>query len=275
MKINYFILRSFASLLALLFGFSAKVAAQYGIIETTYKIDGLITDSEKKLPIEGIKISMKNHNFQNATTQSDSSGRFEFLLYDHQIGNTYYFTAEDIDGAWHRGEFLPNDTTMQINPSDFLPPESNGHWEYERKYRQEINLKLEKKVVNNDTTAPAKQPPKDEEAINDNPIVIPKDSLLIESARPNIEIPSDDWTIADIFPNPTAGKVEILIESQTEEELTLQLFDNNSKALLENTEHLQTGTNHFILDLKEFPAGNYLLIVLKKDNKIVKKIIKL
>ena len=143
------------------------------------------------------------------------------------------------------------------------------------KYRQEINLKLEKKVVNNDTTAPAKQPPKDEEAINDNPIVIPKDSLLIESARPNIEIPSDDWTIADIFPNPTAGKVDILIESQTEEELTLQLFDNNSKALLENTEHLQTGTNHFILDLKEFPAGNYLLIVLKKDNKIVKKIIKL
>jgi putative lipoprotein (rSAM/lipoprotein system) len=272
---KYYLLKSLASLMAMIFGFSATVAAQYGAIETTYKINGNINDYLSDVPLKGIKVSMKANDLLKTTTQSDSLGHFEFEVNGWGVDNTYYFNAEDIDGAANLGSYLPKDTSLQLDYADFQQTEPRGHWQIERKCRYEVNLRLPKAEVATDTVDPPVKPTAGKDSIHPELIVLPKDTLPVVAPEVTTEIPLEDWTMAEVYPNPTNGLVEIVIESRMAEEISLQLYDDNYKALFEKTEHLQIGSNQFTVDLKGYPAGNYFLMVIRRDNRMVKKIVKI
>ena len=272
---KFYLLKSFATLLAAIFGFSATVAAPYGAIETTYKINGNINDLLSNVPIEGIKVSMKSQDNAPTTTQSDSLGHFEFAMYQWALDNTYYFTAEDIDGGAGGGDYLSKDTTLRLAYEDFQRGDPRGHWQIEKTCRYEVNLKLPKAAVVADTIDPPINPPLDSNEINPKPILLPKDTLLLSTAELAAQDPVDEWTTTEVYPNPTNGMVEIVMNAKQEDDIRLQLFDEGYKALFERTEHLQPGSNKFTLDLKEYATGNYFLVIIRRDNKVVKKIIKL
>lgn len=272
---KYYLLKSLASLMAIIFGFSATVAAQYGAIETTYKINGNINDYLSHVPLKGIKVSMKANDFSKTTTQSDSLGHFEFEVNGWGVDNTYYFKTEDIDGAANLGAYLPKDTSLRLNYVDFQQTEPRGHWQIEKKCRYEVNLRLPKAEVATDTIDPPVKPKAGEDSIHPEPVVLPKDTLLTAAPEVTTEIPLEDWTLTEVYPNPTNGLVEIVIDVKLPEEISMQLFDDSYKILFERTEHLQIGSNQFTVDLKSYPAGNYFLIMIRRDIKIVKKIVKI
>jgi hypothetical protein len=206
---KYYLLKSIASLLAMIFGFSATVSAQYGVMETTYKIDGNINELLSNIPIEGIKVSMKSKEIPKITAQSDSLMQLEIELQSPALDSTYFITSEDIDGAVFAGKYLP------------------------------------------------------------------KDTLLLGTNEYNAEDPTEECTLTEVYPNPTHGIVEIVIDAKLGEEISLQLLDDSYKLMFERTVQLQAGVNHFQVDLKSYSAGNYFLVVIRRDNRMVKKIIKL
>jgi putative lipoprotein (rSAM/lipoprotein system) len=272
---KYYLLKALASLLAMIFGFSATVAAQYGAIETTYKINGNINDLLSNVPIANIKVSMKSQDNASTTVQSDSLGHFEFAMYQWALDNTYYFTAEDIDGGAGGGDYLPKDTTLPLGYEDFQRGDPRGHWQVEKTCRYQVNLKLPKAVFVADTVNAPVNPPADSSEISPQPILLPRDTLLLSTAEVAAQDPTDEWATTEVYPNPTNGLVEIVIEVKLAEEIRLQLYDDTYKVLLERTEQLQSGSNKFSLDLKEYATGNYFLAIIRRDNKVVKKIVKI
>jgi hypothetical protein len=206
---KYFLLKSFASLLAMIFGFSATVSAQYGVMETTYKIDGNINELLSNIPIEDIKVSIKSKENPKTTAQSDSLKQLEIEMQSLALDSTYFITAEDIDGAVYSGKYLP------------------------------------------------------------------KDTLLLGTNEFTAEDPIEEWTLTEVYPNPTNGIVEILIDAKLAEEISLHLYDDTYKLMFQRTLQLQAEDNHFQVDLKSYSAGNYFLVLIRRDNRIVKKIIKL
>ncbi len=272
---KYYLLKALASLLAMIFGFSATVAAQYGVVETIYKINGNINDLLSKVPIENIKVSMKSHDNPKVTTQSDSLGHFEFEMNRWTIDNTYYFTAEDMDGRAGGGDYLPKDTSLRLAYEDFQRGDPRGQWQVEKTCRYQVNLKLPKAAVVADKVDPPLQPPADSNEISPNPILLPNDTLLLSPAEVDAQYPTDEWTLTEVYPNPTNGLVEIVMDVKLAEEIRLQLYDDTYKILLERTEQLQSGRNKFSLDLKEYATGNYFMVMIRRDDRIVKKIIKL
>jgi putative lipoprotein (rSAM/lipoprotein system) len=271
---KYYLLKSFASLFAMIFGFSATVAAQYGAIETTYRINGNINDLLSNVPIEGIKVSMKSQDNPKATTQSDSLGHFEFEMYQWALDNTYYFTANDIDGVANGGEYLAKDTSMHMDYADFQRGDPRGHWQIEKTCRYQMNLKLPKAEVKTEPVDPPLKPPLDTNETTFKPILLPKDTLLLSTHEVTSQDPTEEWTLTEVYPNPTTGLVEIVMDAKQSEEISLQLYDDNYKILLERTEHLQSGSNKFAVDLKEYATGNYFLVIMRRDDRVVKKIVK-
>jgi putative lipoprotein (rSAM/lipoprotein system) len=270
-----FILKSIVSALAFIFGFSVTVAAQYGVVETTFKINGNVKDLLSNVPIESIKVSMRCKENSIADTQSDSMGHFEFEMYSWPLANTYYFTTEDIDGVEHSGEFMPKDTSLHLSYEDFQNPKSHGNWHVERNCRYEVNLKLSKEAEKTDFINIPVNEPVDKNNINPEPILLPKDTLLLSESKDKTEIQIETWSLTEVYPNPTNGLSEIVIDAKISEVLHLQLFDDAYNMLIERTEYLEPGINKFMIDLQRYSAGNYFLVILKKDRRIVKKIIKL
>jgi len=275
MKRKNFILKSFASLLAFVFGFSSGIMAQYGVMETYYKINGNISDLQNNLPIEGIKVAMKSKDNLKSVTDTDKNGNFSFNMSRWNAENTYFFTAEDLDGEANRGEFMTKDTSLAITYQDFLIGESKSHWDIEKTYRFGVNMKLLKKEeAMKDTAEKTNEPKNAEDSVWVAPLVLPKDTLVI-GALVNGSANGEGWTMDEIFPNPTSGKVEIRIDSKTDEDFTIQLFDEGYKLLATKAEHLQSGVNVFSLDLEQYARGDYFVVLMRKEGRMVKKVVKL
>ncbi len=111
------------SLVALIFGFSGKVAAQYGVIENHYTVKGNIISEKCKEAIPKIKVTLRYTDAQgfdhDVYAFTDEKGNFsidEPTLIDNQ---NYFLMASDVDGKDNKGEFEPARQLITLNSKDF------------------------------------------------------------------------------------------------------------------------------------------------------------
>lgn len=73
-----------------------------------------------------------------------------------------------------------------------------------------------------------------------------------------------------VYPNPTAGLLNLVTGFKEQGKLLYQLFDVSGKNLISQRISLSSGDNITTLSLDQFPAGEYLLnVVFKADNSIM------
>jgi putative lipoprotein (rSAM/lipoprotein system) len=111
MKNKY--LKYLLALLALLFGFSSTVTAQYGIPPNRYRIKGIVTSESNNKPIKNIKIEVKQNQFVKKSIVTNEKGEFNFKIYENDIGDTLYISAIDTD-ADTNGTFSKKDTFYMV-----------------------------------------------------------------------------------------------------------------------------------------------------------------
>jgi putative lipoprotein (rSAM/lipoprotein system) len=98
------------AVLALFFGISEEVAAQYGIVTNHYKLKGEVGVQNCPLEIPGIRIVLSNKiNGQKLDTAvTDSSGKYEMNFISREFPkqlDSLMLEAKDIDGEKNLGKF--------------------------------------------------------------------------------------------------------------------------------------------------------------------------
>ena len=74
-----------------------------------------------------------------------------------------------------------------------------------------------------------------------------------------IEVPAKNLSIS-AYPNPTASRVVLELETAKEKEVSVQVFDVQGKALKAPvTKEALRGEQRFTIDLSEYAAGTYML----------------
>src|SRR4030095_7873219 len=62
-----------------------------------------------------------------------------------------------------------------------------------------------------------------------------------------------------VYPNPSNEYFNVQIVAETESDLVYHVYDNLGRIILSSQQHLVAGSNRFTIDLKEYPAGLYIL----------------
>ncbi|MEI6123924.1 MAG: T9SS type A sorting domain-containing protein [Bacteroidota bacterium] len=284
-KFNTKLLRTVLWMVAFVFGFGATVVAQYGAIQTSYKVKGCITDSETNLPLAKIKISSNDLEYLFDDAITDVNGNFEIETYYLLFNKPLHLQASDSSGRKSLGRYITKDTSFVLMYQDFLKSEPKGGWAMDKIYRYEVNLKLRKelplvdsllawvvrkKIMKDlDTSANVEIKPEPQVELQ------PADLLGIEPFETAVADTQDTFQDIEIYPNPTNTVIHIIIDAKTNEKLVVDLLDNNAKLLLKNEIGIWVGLNQHEIDLENYPAGNYLLVITQAEKRIVKKIIKL
>ena len=89
----------------------------------------------------------------------------------------------------------------------------------------------------------------------------------------NIE--SENLVLLPINPNPLNEQLNISILMSNNSEITIQLYDINSKLLSEKNIEMEIGLNEFNLSVIELSKGTYYLRILDGSKEIIKKLIKI
>jgi hypothetical protein len=80
--------------------------------------------------------------------------------------------------------------------------------------------------------------------------------------------------IANAFPNPTQGKLNVILNSDEEGEVSVALFDLTGRKIMEQTWFAYVGGNTIELSLEALSTGNYVLVVKGSkgtDTRIIQK----
>ncbi|MEI6123900.1 MAG: radical SAM-associated putative lipoprotein [Bacteroidota bacterium] len=121
LKINKFLF----TLIALLFGFSGSVAAQYGVVENHYTIKGQVLSEKCQTPIPDIKVMLNivdtYGNRRIDTTQTDADGNFAVTLITTNMGSIARcdLRAQDVDGKANKGDFVGYSQSLVLNNQDY------------------------------------------------------------------------------------------------------------------------------------------------------------
>ena len=78
-----------------------------------------------------------------------------------------------------------------------------------------------------------------------------------------------------IAPNPVAETMNLRIESQTQEDISLRIFDNAACLVLAKAMTLEIGENNAAIDLSFLATGHYTVHVQNEEGNISKQMIKL
>lgn len=70
------------------------------------------------------------------------------------------------------------------------------------------------------------------------------------------------------YPNPAFDQVTVQLECVRPSMATVQIFDMNGRVLLNRPVSLETGMNHCIVPIAEFPAGMYLIKALVQHEQV-------
>ena len=85
---------------------------------------------------------------------------------------------------------------------------------------------------------------------------------------------ANDWQVV-VFPNPTSTNLNVRYNLPMEDEITIALFDNQGKLILQKNFGKQVfGEHQEILDLTSIPQGNYVCRIKGQKNTIIKTVIK-
>jgi hypothetical protein len=67
--------------------------------------------------------------------------------------------------------------------------------------------------------------------------------------------------IANVFPNPTNGKLNVILEAAEAQNAQLRICDITGRTALQQTANCVSGSNTYILDMEALPNGYYLLVI--------------
>ena len=70
-----------------------------------------------------------------------------------------------------------------------------------------------------------------------------------------------DVVIANVFPNPTNGKLNVILEASEAHNTQLRICDITGRTALQQNVACVSGSNNIILDMESLPNGYYLLVI--------------
>ena len=77
----------------------------------------------------------------------------------------------------------------------------------------------------------------------------------------NFTASDSDVVIANVFPNPTNGKLNVILEASDAQNAQLRICDITGRTVLQHNATCTSGSNTFILDMESLPNGYYLLVI--------------
>jgi hypothetical protein len=72
---------------------------------------------------------------------------------------------------------------------------------------------------------------------------------------------TSDVIFANVFPNPTSGKLNVVLEAAEAQNAQLRICDVTGRTVLQHNAVCTSGSNTFILDMESLPNGYYLLVI--------------
>jgi hypothetical protein len=85
---------------------------------------------------------------------------------------------------------------------------------------------------------------------------------------------SNGLAIANAYPNPTQGKLNVSLNSDEEGQVSVALFDLTGRKIIEQNWFAYVGSNAIELSLDALPTGSYVLVVKGSkgsDTRIIQK----
>jgi len=137
------------SVIALLFGFSGTVAAQYGVVENHYLIKGIVISEKCKDAIPKIKITLRateaTSENEDLEVYTDEKGNFSIDNLNLRSNQNYFLIAEDTDVQENKGDFQPSRQLITLTENDFAKSKYESWDQYfESKTTYYFGLKLKK-----------------------------------------------------------------------------------------------------------------------------------
>lgn len=87
-----------------------------------------------------------------------------------------------------------------------------------------------------------------------------------------VEFPANKMVQSKVYPNPSAGQVNIAVENLPAGTIELKLIDMNGKEWLSKTiEHTEEGAFHESIDAEDIPDGIYKLKIVQDQFVLVRK----
>jgi putative lipoprotein (rSAM/lipoprotein system) len=137
------------SVIALIFGFSGTVAAQYGVVENHYLLKGNVISEKCNDAIPKIKITLKAADAKGVDNETvvytDEKGNFSLDNLNLRSDQNYFLIAQDTDGQANKGDFQPSRQLITLTENDFIKTKYEN-WDayFESKTTYYFGLKLKK-----------------------------------------------------------------------------------------------------------------------------------
>jgi hypothetical protein len=81
------------------------------------------------------------------------------------------------------------------------------------------------------------------------------------AAELSATVSESNVAIANVFPNPTNGKLNVILEATEAQNTQLRICDITGRTALQHNATCVSGSNTFILDMESLPNGYYLLVI--------------
>jgi putative lipoprotein (rSAM/lipoprotein system) len=256
--------------IGMFFGINSNVAAQYGVVETTFRINGNIQSALCDTPVKGIRVKIdeiygdKQINDYSNSVITDEKGDFKFQLYDHYNRDKIKFTITDIDDL---NNGLYKDTVFIVPAADGdFKRSGEGHWTILYDYSKPLQVQLQSSGL----------PPCKEVPLNSDTLQVPAEpapAMVISPAADQDETGEltallsepindpDQPSLIKIYPNPNHGAFVVEVESSTETKAEMYLFDAVYRQLSKTNIDILQGTNRFPVDMQPYSPGSYFLII--------------
>ena len=105
--------------------------------------------------------------------------------------------------------------------------------------------------------------------------ILQQDINGIFKLSPVLRINCDTKHLFTVYPNPTRNEVWVSLHLPVNGNIDLMIYDNYGRLVRKETKKLQSGQNIFSIDLFNFPAGIYTLLLKQKNELRVVKVEKL
>jgi hypothetical protein len=282
MKVRNFTLRPWRAILAftgIFFGFHSLVAAQYGAIETTFRINGNVFSEACSTPAKSIKVSIGEFRDNSAMDMyapaalTDSNGNFSVPVYG-------YFNRDNLQvSVQGNGENSAYHDTIFVVPVSAcnFQRKDGGHWQIEYENKVPLRIGLNSKGVPPCLDTPALPDP-----ITIADLPVPDTAAIIASVidtgvflQTKTEPAGEPLlrSLITVFPNPNNGSFTAEFESLLETDATLYILDDRNRIVMQRDIHIYKGLNRTLTEMAGHPAGNYFLRIHGQNIEFAAKLI--